>query len=255
MRKNRTAMLTLAAAALVSAMLHAPVALAQADTPPQCFAVDYDFAGASWRPSDGAVDGIRAPINMVRDGLLCAGSQSLGNDFVSPWIGIEDHNSHGITQIGFDHSWGPDGNPRYCRFWATGIGMPHDYDCGADPNGTTVYFRVETYESADNTYYKVYDCGVSGFSNPCTIKNAGTRAYSNAYASAASETNHGCASYMQGSTSDKVTFGNSLWRLDGNDGSGWGARTWALINTRCTGDYSAAITSNGVSTWDTRNSS
>jgi hypothetical protein len=207
--------------------------------------------GWGWTPSNQDVEGVRAPINMRTDGLLCSNIHQ--DPFAANWIAIVQQNGSGITQIGFVHEPNSQGQFVWCRFWAIGEGVSHDYDCGVDPNNTFVYFRVQQYLSGLSPFYKVEDCGTEGDFNHCTTMNGTQPAYADPASEVASETDFGCEVYMLGSTSDAVQYGNSSWRLDGESSSGWAPRTWSAFKPRCTGDYSGTTISYGMRTWDTRN--
>ncbi|HEY7146098.1 MAG TPA: hypothetical protein VH637_17810 [Streptosporangiaceae bacterium] len=239
-----------AAAALVSVVLPAPAAVAQPGNPP-CPAVDYDFSGGNWEPSNGVVAGVRAPIKIRKDGLLCSNTQH--DSFVAIWIGIGQMHGDHLAQIGFDHHYNKDGNPIFCRFWAIGTGFPHYYNCKQIADDTSIFFKIESFQAGTSSLYKIQDCGTGGDFSNCTTENATQAAFGSARGETVSETDHGCASFMLGATSDKVIFGNSNWRLVGNNGATWGPRAWDLISPRCSSDYSAASTSNGIDTWDPRN--
>ncbi len=135
------AVATVVTVALLSPAAYARPASAAAPANPACSAQDkYDFVGWKWAPSNNDVVGVRAPINMRTDGLLCSDA---GHDaFAANWIAIVSQKTGGITQIGFDHDYNSQGESVWCRFWAIGTGVAHDYKCGVDANNTFVYFRV-----------------------------------------------------------------------------------------------------------------
>jgi hypothetical protein len=210
-------------------MVYVPAASAAVLSNPSCDSETYSDVGASWTTSDDQVYGVRAPILMRQDGLLCTNSED--DDFESPWIAVEQIVGAGITQIGFDHDWNSMGNEHYCRFWAIGHGAPHDYDCGGTADGVTVYFEINTYSTGDNDYYSVEDCGTEGDFSDCTQENGSQLAYvnDNDVAVASEETNHSCASQILGSNADPVTYGNDSWGTVGNDGSSWDGRSWSSL--------------------------
>jgi len=238
--------------------INTPVGVASASPldNPSCDAVNYSWVGANWTTSDNQVYGVRAPVFMRQDGELCTNSED--DDFESPWISVEQEKGEGITQIGFDHDWDSMGNEHFCRFWAIGDGVPHDYDCGDTPDRTTVYFEITTYSADDNIYYSVEDCGTGGDFSDCTQKSGSQLAYvnNNSEADSNQETDHSCASHMLGSYEIPVLSGNDEWGTVGNDGSSWDGRDWTILSSDdndCSDDYEAGVSGDIIDTWDSRN--
>jgi hypothetical protein len=254
-RAALAAAVALVAGIVVNLVAYAPPALAN----PACQTYRPNFASWTWTPSSNDVAGVRAPILIRTDGELCSGGNQT---FITAWIGIQDQHSNGITQIGYDRHFNSSGTAEHCRFWAIGTGSPHYYDCETDANDTFVFFRIEQYRANDGQlYYNVEDCGTEGDFNNCTIKSGTQPVYLAPQGSVASEVNYGdvqdgCPEQMLGSSSDPVLYGNSSWGLRGKNSSGWAARSWAAGPTNgCSTDYRGATTSDGVKTWDSRNTS
>jgi hypothetical protein len=259
----------LLAGALVNVTAYAPLALANTacghDQPikPNPRTGDpgtYNFVGWTWTPAGNDVEGVRAPILIRLDGSLCANTTHTA--FATAWIAIQDQNSQGITQIGYDRHFNSDGSTSHCRFWAIGTGAPHYYDCD-DSNGTFVYFRIVQYLIGANPFYMVEDCGTAsgGFNNNCTTENATQAAYAAPQGAVFSETDYGdslsgCPTQMLGDNTNPVLYGNSSWDLNGKNSSGWATRGWVFNGPfGCSGDYKGETTFDGVGTWDSRNTS
>jgi hypothetical protein len=141
--KRNSVVASLAASALAVGLQLAPTALAVPNNPTCPSTYKSDGVGYGWEPTNNIVNGIRAPIKNRTDGLLCTPA-SVGA-FSATWIAIQDNNSANLVQIGFDHDFNSNGIHQYCRFWAIGLGIPHDYYCNGDPDDTFVYFRIEVY--------------------------------------------------------------------------------------------------------------
>src|SRR5215472_6173636 len=94
---------TAALALLVATFTYSPVAVALVDALPHNSGCNVGLGNAQeggwWQQSNGGVGGIRAPINLRRDGLLCTDTNS--DDFASAWISIQqgvwNGNGTGIT--------------------------------------------------------------------------------------------------------------------------------------------------------------
>lgn len=240
--------------ALIMAMIaHTPVALAVVFNP-QCDGASNVQTGGLWQPSNGDAEGIGAPILLRQDGNLCVNSGL--DDFESPWIALEQVQGSGITQIGFDHDWNAQGGEHYCRFWAIGTGIPHDYDCSGTADGKYVFFRIQTYSTpGGNLLYSVDDCGTGGNFDNCTEESGNQAAYiNNAFAEAGQEVDHPCVSQMLGSNPDPMNFGNSNWGTVGNNG-GWNIKSWSGFVNSCSSDYKHSISGDIITIWDSRNTS
>jgi hypothetical protein len=189
------------------------------------------------------------------DGLLCENSD--WNAFNADWIGIQDPKVGQLAQIGFEHDFNASDVGHYCRFWATGAGFPHDYDCGSDPDDTMVYFKIVMYQNVQGgNYYDVLDCGTEGDFSNCTLENGTQVAFANPQAVVVSEQNYFCTIEIMGSNSDRVYYGNSSWNVDGEDSSGWAQRSWSFSPSgHCSNDYEGTSVSDGLRTWDSRDGS
>jgi hypothetical protein len=207
-----------------------------------------------WTRSDVAVFGIRAPVQMRTNGLLCLPVSDL--PFAAAWIGIQQEVGNGITQIGFVHHYNSSGVGVYCRFWAIGTGSPHFYDCGGTPNGKYVFFKIKRYyDTPTRTYrYAVDDCGEAGGYGSCTVKSGSQAAYGNPEGIVAAETNYGCTIRIMGSGSAPTHYGTSSYPVQGYVTT-WATRTWSSKQTEgdCTSYYGGKKVTGGMVTWDTRN--
>ena len=174
---------------LASSLWYTPIAQA---TPrdPTCPALKYDFVGYDWSASDNTVLGIRAPVKNRLDGLLCVPASQ--GAFGATWIAIEDNNSNNVVQIGWDHDFNALGLGQWCRFWVNGLGIPHDYNCSRDLDGTFVWFKIEVYANGGPLFYSIKDCGTGGDFDNCTQENGSQAYFSSAYAGAISEVDFRC---------------------------------------------------------------
>jgi hypothetical protein len=243
------------ASLLIGVMANMPAARAETDNPPCNVGLGNVQEGGYWAPANGDAEGIRAPINLRKDGELC--TTAMSDDFASDWIALTQNTGAGITQIGWDHHWNSGGGVEYCRFWAIGTGHPNFYDC-TDSDETTVYFRIQTYNDGGTLRYDVDDCGTAGDFNDshCTQKSGSQAAYVNgATAFADQEVDHPCVSFMLGSMAITVNYGNDNFGLVGNDGSGWVVKNWTGFVDSCTNDYKKSISGDIIETWDSRNTS
>jgi len=207
---------------------------------------------SEWRPSNGIVDGIRAPVELRTDGLLCTDYSPYIVPVLYDWIGIESSNNTEIAQIGWEHTFGSDGS-EYCRFWAIDGGEnPTSYDCTGQMNKVYVYFRIQV--DVDQTY-QIDDCGTEGDFNDCTQENANESVFSSAYDVSSSEALYACTTEILGDNADPVNFGTSSWGQVGEDGSGWDDRSWTTPVSTCGSDYDIYINGHVVSMWDSRETS
>ena len=237
----------------------APAALADPSCPKP--APQHAFAGWTWNPASGDyVNGVRAPIRLRRDGLLCILQQGeLEGAFNASWIGIGNPNGGftALVQIGFIHDLNAQGNPEWCRFWFNpSQSTSKNYYCGDDDN-QQVYFEVQTYVTGGlQTFYGIYDCGIAGNFDNCNLKNGDTPLFTNDQAIVYSETDYDCTTYMQGQGTDRVWYGNSSWATSINDSNGWSKnRNWTDGSTAgCSSDYMDENDGGGLlRTWDSRN--
>lgn len=213
----------------------------------------YDFASNAWYPSDGDVGGIRAPVNLRRDGSVCTGGPQLG--FAAGWIGIENSAGTSIAQIGFIHVYDPNlGVGKYCEFWAIDGGAAHLYNCGAWGDDALLHFMI----TKGTSYYNIQDCGSgSGYSN-CTSKNATQSIYSSAFALVSAETNYGrsgCTVHIMGTSADPQVEGATGDPIQGkHDGDAWGTKSLTASGPVCSHYHQGAANAYNHA-WDDRNAS
>lgn len=200
----------------------------------------------SWTRSDEAVYGVRAPVELRRDGSLCGTNSD--KPFAAAWIAIQNQAATSIAQIGFIHHYNSSNENRWCRFWAIDGGIPNFYDCSTS-NGTYVYFRIKQL----STYYNIEDCGTAGGYSNCTLKNDSQHAYTQPEGVVAAETDYSCVIRIMGSASAPVHYGSSANPVEGYVSS-WGTRTWSRqTEGDCTSDYEGKQVTGGMVTWDSRN--
>jgi hypothetical protein len=120
-------------------------------------------------------------------------------------------------------------------------------------NETDVYFLVQVYNSGEDEFYEIDDCGTEGDFNSCTQENASQPAFSEAGAEGIEETDYSCVTQLLGESGDEVYFGNSNWGIVGNDGSGWDVRSWDKTTPYCDSDYDVSISGDIAKMWDSRN--
>jgi hypothetical protein len=194
---------------------------------------------------------------MRLDGGLCGTTSD--DPFAANWIGIQVQSGAEITQIGVEKDFNPStGTAQYCRFWAIGAGIAHDYDCGTDNDGTYIFFQISRYYNPTTRlyYYEVGDCGTSGGYGNCTSKNGAQEAYSDPEGEVVAETDHGCVIHMLGTSARPVNYGTSSNPVQGMDSSSWATRNWAGFDEgSCSTNYLRSSNSSDMSMWDTRNSS
>jgi hypothetical protein len=118
-----------------------PATSAQAAT---CTAADdHDGPSGFWRPGSpsGTATGMQAPLQLVKKGTVCS-SNTYG--FSATFIAIEPSSDPDleIIQIGLIHKWDPaTGTDQYCKWWATGTGFIHKFQCGL-VDGDYFYMRI-----------------------------------------------------------------------------------------------------------------
>lgn len=249
--KRVASAISLAAGFLIVCL--APIAPARALAASCPTAVEQD--GYYWAPSDHDVTGIRAPILLRTDTLLCSDTGSAGS-LNTTWIAIQD--APDIAQIGVIRHYTADGSREWCRVWATGIGVPTFYDCsGSATDHTYIYFLINFYIDPQlNIWYNLQDCGTDGDFDNCTSENRGQAVFTTPTASVESEAHEACTTRIAGANSDRQFIGNSSWDLMAQNSSGWFERSWTAapyLTTCGPSDYARATTSDGVSFWDTRN--
>lgn len=210
-----------------------------------------------WVRSANDVYGVRAPVEMRLDGGLCGAAADY--PFAASWIGIQGQSGGVITQVGVEKDFNPTtGAAQYCRFWAIGTGIAHDYDCGTDNDGVYIFFRISRYYDPTTHlyYYEIDDCGTSGGYGNCTNKNDAQEAYSDPEGEVAAETDFGCVVHLLGTSARPVNYGTSSNPVQGLDSSSWATRNWAGYDEgNCASNYMRSSNSDSMSTWDTRNSS
>jgi len=241
-------------------LAYAPAVQAVPADPSCTSSYTYDFVFWTWTPSGDDANGIRAPIKLRRDGELCTNTSNYA--FNASWIGIYQQPGTGnnLAQIGVEHDFA-NGVGHWCRFWAVGTGFPaHDYYC-ADADDTQIYFKIEV--TGSPPVYAIYDCGTAGnFGPPCTLKDSSQGTFAEPIGTGTSEVDYSCVNSgdvpvirMMGQGSDRVWFGNSSWNIDGKDSNGWAQRSWTFNSPFCTMDYQGATSTDGLRTWDARNTS
>jgi hypothetical protein len=212
-----------------------------------------------WTPGSGDISGVRAPIEMRFDGLVCGGGPE--EAFASSWIAIESSAGNSITQIGFLHFFNSVlGTGEFCRVWAIDGGAAHTYGCNQQTNHTIVYFEIVRFTdpSTHAILYDILDCGTAGGYGNCASENSTQGAYSSAFSPVAAETDYGqsaCTVRIMGSTTDAQKFGTSSFPIEGTLGtSSWQTRSYngTLIPT-CS-HYGHTFKSFRMWTWDDRNS-
>jgi hypothetical protein len=226
---------------------------------PACPAYAPSFVGSRWTPSSSNVTaGIEAPVQLRIGADLCDDGASL--DVSSAWIGVEPKTNNAVTQIGFTKVQVTSSTAQTCRFWATGAGSPHLYNCSGDAGGSYVYFRIRVLGSSSSEYYSVEDCGTSGGYGSCTTKYTGQPYYgAGSWATFASESAHGCQDTMMGSPSSPVHFGTSAYPLREQNavGGSWGSHNLDAIagvySGKVCSQYQRSFSTTAQTTWDTRN--
>jgi len=214
--------------------------------------------GWQWIPgSSNHLYGVRAPVKLRTDGLLCTNSKN--NSTSSVWIAIQATNGSGFVQIGFIHKFNSSGVGEWCRFWENNNNLPQAYDCGNDADDTQVYFRIEQVCTAFGCNYATEDCGTGGDFTNCNVKDSSIAIFSSPAVAVNSEAHFWCDVRMMGQGSDRVWYGNSTWATSIDDNSGWSKnRTYANYagGNQCTSDYMKDNAGGGLlRTWDSRNTS
>jgi hypothetical protein len=239
-----------------------------------CGNFSYDMGPAyDWtRTQNWDVRGVRAPLQVRVDGGLCDMPGGGKDPFNYAWIAIQCDPSYcsDISQIGYRHDFGNAG-AHWCRSYGVGTGSLVDYDCDQDPNDGNLYFKVVRYWDpiSSHYYYDIADCGLdSGGYGGCRTENSQDIAYTHPESDIVSEANYGnqnqganCVIHIMGSTGDHQNLGTSSYPVQGStdDGSNWSTRTWNFFwdngDSSCSSPYETSTSSNGMSYWDTRNSS
>jgi hypothetical protein len=206
------------------------------------------FEGSAWQPADHTVAGVRAPVQLRRDGLACG---TAGNGAVSTWIAIQQGGSGvGIAQIGYAHFYDPVNGQRYCRFWATGDGtngQSHMNSC-TDSNGYRFFKIVRFWDNVSKVYrYEISDCGTSGYGT-CTTKDANQISFGWEEGAATEEAWHACQDQLMGSTANRVNIGTSTNALQyiGDYGGTWDKRDIFKVESSTCAAYDATISNNEV---------
>lgn len=178
-----------------------------------CSDYDPNHFGATWfdYPGDNHVGGVRAGVQLRRDGSVCenGGTAVTG---VANWIGLEGDLNQGLVQLGIYHRRDLNGVAHFCKFKEVLPGPPHSYDCSLD-DGSYVFFEISKYHGSDGTYVEGDDCGVSDPTySSCTTEFAGIPDSTIPYdlAEAISETQAGgCLNQIMGDDSNKANIGNA----------------------------------------------
>lgn len=215
------------------------------------------WAGFDWVPnSSNHLYGVRAPVKLRSDGLLC--TDSVHDSTSSVWIMIQSTVVQHFVQIGFIHKFNSNGVGEWCRFWETSSNLPQTYDC-SDSDGTQVYFMIEQACTAFGCTYAIYDCGTGGDFSNCNLKDASMGIFSSPAVAVSSEAHFWCVVRMMGQGSDRVWYGNSSWATSIEDNSGWSKnRNWdsSYGPNQCPSDYQNDNAGGGLlRTWDSRNTS
>jgi hypothetical protein len=246
------AMMACAVAGLVTGGSRAAPALAQVGrTIPTCSNTKTNFAGNFWQRSDNDVEGIRAPIDLRRSGVVCR-----TKGVAAAWIGIEPGANGAVTQIGFFHYYDPNlGTGRFCKFWENyPKNFAQIYYCFNGDDDVFTYFRISLYNDNGTARYGIDDCGTSGGYNPNCHQEDGTQAaYNNPYGVATAEGQGECQTQIMGSVSDPQKYGNMSYPLEGQTGSGWLQRNFlcCYVPDNCS-NYTWGLASEGLRTWDLR---
>jgi hypothetical protein len=255
--------------ALASAFLLLPVllpgGLASASTPSCPANVASDFDDLQWYPTNPAT-GIRAPISIVKNTSACSQTNSNEEGFDAIWVAIS--NSTHISQIGFIGTYDPSlGGVQYCRFWAHNTGAVQTYGACDPQENQTVYFKVHATNVSGTDEYAISDCGSdSSYSDSgCTAEGYSSNLYSDAIATAASETDYGktaCTVIEMGGVNNHVNFGTSTstpLEEQATEGGSWGPKVMSQPSPICGADYEGNANTNGsgqdfkFGTWDARN--
>lgn len=215
----------------------------------------HDWVSSAWNTTSAR--GVRAPVQLRKTGTVCTVSGSQEQDQDSDWIAIEPGNAQKIVQAGFVHLHNYSlGVNQYCRFWANGGGAVHAYKCGSDSGGKYVYFVVRLVNAYYGYYYKILDCGTSGYGS-CTTKNASQPSFSSPWGLVSAETSYGgtaCTDRIMGSPSLPANIGTSAHAIQWQTkvGGSWGTKSLNSSNGVCS-HYKAGFSNTIVSTWDNRN--
>jgi hypothetical protein len=159
--------------------------------------------------SDDKAAGIRAPIQLRTNSNPCSTNVDV---FTDSYVSIEDDYTGDadfaqIRQIGWDNDYLPGGPETHCKFWAIGIGAPHDYAC-SHADQTITYFRVDVVSLIGSNQVWVYDCGQTNWTSGCTVE--GMDSVPNKYeVDALTETADSCDYTIAGSASNSVNIGTS----------------------------------------------
>ncbi len=257
-RMERIVAVGAAVAGLLTAMVvFTPVVSAKAPGPPpnnpSCGTTYHQQVyGWIWDPSGSqTADGIRAPIFFRRDGLLCNTTDSAAFN----WIGIANPGGSAgdLVQIGFEHLWAGS-NIEYCRFYEDPGSFPTAYSCSATDD-LWYFFRIEI----QNGGYVISDCGTGGDFSNCTPEDSYSPTFSTPEAQVGAEAHESCVTQIMGTSASQVTYGNSNWHITVKDNGTWSRVSWTFVQATCSGsfagDYAGSGYSDGLETWDTRNTS
>jgi hypothetical protein len=264
----------LAAIAIAAPLAMVAQGSASASTP--CHPLDWDpytqtnaAAVIAWTPPDDTTGGIRAPVQVRRDGRECdfgAGYTGVGSAI---WIAIENQDASGLVQVGFlreyDHHSTFD-EVRFCKMKEVYPEEPSTipFDCGSvGSDDTFVYFEVNRVGGG----YRIYDCGVGDptYTSCGTAIDSRSSTYPKDFAVEAAENNSGsCYDEVLGSSGDADNVGTTTHQSEIQDNLGsWTPRnmTGYLSGHRCNDGsgvsyYQYHVQSAGVdSFYDTRNTS
>jgi hypothetical protein len=219
----------------------------------------YDFIKSHWTPSDNNVTGIRAPLKVRLDGLVCKDTTYPG--FAAAWIAIENQDSNGITQIGWIHFYDPSiDSGKWCRFFAIGTGAVQTYGSCAPADDVFLYVKIQNQFDPERhaNFYNVYDCGTGGGYTDCVSKTWSQADYVHSLAAIDAETNYGCTVHIMGYSADTQNDGRNSPDdpIQGQDdpGGGWSIKSLDATPATCS-NYKATFSDSQMKVHDDRNNS
>lgn len=242
-------------------------------TLPSCDTDAGNLAGAGYHASDGVTRGVRAPLELRRDGHLCISGAGEEPAFVATWIGIQSDGSADLVQIGRMHVVMPgDTSATFTRFIAIFVGGTetyftyYDVNDSLDTDGLYTYFQISTFYNAGafKYYYDIADnCG-STYSH-CEARYDGqsmfTTPQTNSGEFETESDTSSCSAELMGDTASPIYLGKTSGGGDALQemGSGGNWRTNGFnASSQFSCPYYKETTSSGSSymlSWDTRNTS
>jgi hypothetical protein len=168
---------------------------------------------ATWfdYPGDNNVGGVRAGIQVRKDGAICSTGGGVGTGL---WIGLQEENLLGnhLYQAGFFWILDSQGSPHMCKFWEAYPNNSHLYgDCAPDANAY-YYWKVFKYTTGSGKDLAIEDCGKADNTySTCTTEDFGRSEdfIPDDFAEVSSETlNSGCQNNMMGDLSNPANIGN-----------------------------------------------